>query len=156
MATGLANFDSRKFSQGLVDVLGALVFDVLAGDDAYRRADLSGESSSRRSGHDDVLLDGAYLEMQIDAPIFTWLEQHIGRESGKAGEIRHQRVRSAEQAFKAVLPVGVRVAIFDGCESGKQIDANTGDDTPLGVKNLSLKGRAIPPGSTGLGVRGLC
>ncbi len=78
VATGLANLDSRKFSQDFVDVLRALVFDVLAGDNAYGRADLGGESSSGRSGHDDVLLDGAYLEMEIDAPILTCLEQHIG------------------------------------------------------------------------------
>src|SRR6266404_1389032 len=155
MATGLANLDSRKFSQGLVYVLHALVFDVLPSDDTYRRADLRGECSSRRSGHDDVLLDGAYLEMQIDVPIFTWLEKYIVRESEKAGEICHQRVRSAEQAIKAVLPVGVGVAIFDGCESGKQIDANTRDDTPFGVKNLSLKGRAILHDSTARGLRGL-
>src|SRR5260221_637551 len=78
VATGLANLDSRKFSQDFVDVLRALVFDVLAGGNAYGRTDLGGESSSGRNGHHDLLLDGAYLEMRIDAPILTCLEQHIG------------------------------------------------------------------------------
>src|SRR5260370_32986524 len=115
---GLADFHSGNAAKNFKDAFRIPILDFLLSSHAGGCTDLLGNRRSERRRDNDLVLNGADLEMEAGGLRFSAAEIHFGRTVGEPNEAREHSVASFGQPFETIPALGIGNAVFNGGKPG--------------------------------------